>query len=151
MQLSGGFVYPIDVYTDCYSLYQVILNENQPNPSDPSSTLWLKWLKEQYQSESIRGCGWCSTVDMPGDGLTKPLAGQAAIRRLMAGRMRFQYASLCDGVTLEAHKGLPPAKKEQHVCTAHWVQRCQTMIVNQARTGGFAWWLVNREPGEPAD
>ena len=44
-QLEGKLSLPIDVLTDCKSLYEVKYSTAEPKPTDSACTLWLRFLR----------------------------------------------------------------------------------------------------------
>lgn len=137
---AGGFIYPLDVYTDAYSLYQTITLPRPPEPSDQSSLMYLMWLREQRQHKVIRGLGWTSTGDMPSDGLTKHLPGQANLRLLMSGRLLARYSTIYEGQVRDGHKGVAPAKRQRYECSAQFVAALLKVHQNASSLGTVDWW-----------
>lgn len=113
MQLQGGHSLPIDVVTDCKSLYEVKASAVEPRPADATATLWLRWLREAHQSNVARRNLWCCTSDMLADALTKPMSGEVLLRLLGDGSYHGQYAMICNGGVVDGYKGRPPTKKEK--------------------------------------
>lgn len=122
-QEAGAFDIPCDIVTGAKSLYDVPIASRAPSPTDDGSRLWLTWLKDRVDRGSIRGVGWCSTVDMVGDGLTKCGIDPTPIIRLtMEGRLEATYSMLRSGVLLDAHKGLPLPKRERDAASASFLE-----------------------------
>jgi hypothetical protein len=142
-QEKGGFMYPVDVFTDAYSVYQCLTVTKQPDPSDASCLMWLQWLRQQWHNKVLRGCGWVSTQDMQADGLTKHLPGQEALRRLMTGKLQHRFSCIMDGRVVEGAKGLPPPKRQAHDCSTHFVESVQRARAVDSSFGGLAWWHLS--------
>ena len=121
-QETGHFL-PIDVITDCNSLYDSILGEMFPKPTDETNLLRLQYLRECYQRKNLRSLSWCSTSDQMADGLTKvdDTASASLQDLMMKGDLRLGYSYLCNGVIKDAWKGLPPPKRKRHECSQHFV------------------------------
>ncbi len=84
----------IDVGTDARTLREILVSPMGPRPTDSSSLLRLKWLRECHQNEVLRRKIWVSNGDMISDGLTKDADGLSAnIRNLFrTGKIRTKYA-----------------------------------------------------------
>lgn len=108
-----GFSTPVDMVTDCRSLYEVLISPMEPRPTDSSATLWLRWLRESYARKSLQRSIWCATGDMKADGFTKPMENSDMRELFRTGRLRTRYAVISGGGIIDSWKGRPPTKKER--------------------------------------
>ena len=101
----------IDYYTDCKSVYDLLVSDKEPSPSDSGSTLYLRYCREKIMSHSVRSVAWCCTTDQLADVLTKNDVDDTMITAALEGFITFKHSHVSAGKLMESEKGLPPPKK----------------------------------------
>ena len=72
IQEKGNWLFPIDHYTDCRDLFQLVVGEKCV-PQDRYQRLYVLSLREDRIKGSIRRFIWIPTCSMIVDPLTKPM------------------------------------------------------------------------------
>ena len=70
IQEAGAWVIPIDHFTDCHDLFQLVVGE-RGTPQDRFQRLYILSLREDRIKGAVRHFGWIPTAAMISDALTK--------------------------------------------------------------------------------
>ena len=70
IQEAGAWVIPIDHFTDCNDLFQLVVGE-RGTPQDRFHRLYILSLREDRIKGAVRHFGWIPTTAMISDALTK--------------------------------------------------------------------------------
>lgn len=95
-QESGGFL-PVYMVTDCKSLYDCIVTEMTPKPTDESSLLWLVWIRSMIENGTVNGVIWMSTQDQMSDALTKVMDNEKLRDLMQNGYLELKYSFFTRG------------------------------------------------------
>ena len=74
---------PVDVLTDCRSLYDSIVNWDDKKCTETNLFVHVQCLRQDFRSGRCRKFVWVTTRDMVADGLTKGSIGRDALRDLL--------------------------------------------------------------------
>ena len=67
----GKLDVPIEVCTDCRSVYDSLIATDTKVPTESSLILILSSIKQLLQARVVRWISWINTLDMLADGMTK--------------------------------------------------------------------------------
>lgn len=79
---TGGLPVPIQLVTDCRSLYDALKVDDTSIPSESSLLMPLLQLKENLRTGTLQSIVWCDTRDMAADGLNKGCINRQALLQL---------------------------------------------------------------------
>ena len=68
---EGLLPLPIEIYTDCRSVFDALASEDTKTPTESSLVLVLHMIKELLVAHVVKHITWVNTHDMLSDGLTK--------------------------------------------------------------------------------
>ena len=77
---------PVDIYTDCKSVYDHIHSLN-PQVTEKRLLIDINIIKEAIEQGHVRHLRWCSTKDMLADAFTKAMVPLELLRFLASGRL----------------------------------------------------------------
>ena len=80
---AGKTIVPIDLLTDCRSLYDSVINLEDKKSTETNLFIHLQCLRQDFRQGRVRKFIWCSTGDMIADGLTKTSVNRDAIRNCL--------------------------------------------------------------------
>ena len=108
---KGKLSVPIDLLTDCRSLYDSTINLDDRRNTETNIYLHLQCFRQDFRHGRFRKMVWCSTRDMIADGLTKSSVGRDHIRNCLAtGRLTLHEPPLVS-TTRTRTSSKPPKKK----------------------------------------
>jgi len=105
LEESGDLRPPLDLATDCKSVYTATAAADAQIPSESSLVLVLLALREMLMKGLIRRLWWCPTGELLSDGLTKGAVARAA---LMLASLRSHWPTTAACVFVQRRTTPPP-------------------------------------------
>ena len=91
---KGELLLPIEVCTDCRSIYDSLSATETKTPTESSLVLILNSVKQLMQAHVVKYLTWINTHDMIADGMTKGGVSRRALFALSAtGIWKLQHVS----------------------------------------------------------
>jgi hypothetical protein len=92
---NGQLVVPIEVCTDCRSVFDSLRANDTKVPTESSLILILSSIKQLLQAQVVKWLSWINTHDMLADGMTKGGVSRKALFQLsQTGEWTLQHESM---------------------------------------------------------